>query len=310
MMGFGLFMGVIFPPFVVVLGMPAASAFSPVFAASCIAAGLCVGAINWVLARQIVGRQLVILSDRMNAVSLEVEKVSQADEWWHANPARWHISVESEDILGQPAMAFDRLVEALARSLRYENAGRSFAEILVNASNLDGLAGSALDCLLLETHAPGGAIVSRVDSGMYVLAMHGLESVEEVQRCELVAQALASGESAGKTGECHARLADRKTEVREIYAAPFLYGGEVRGAMLLAESGSIDTYARAVADLFARDFGLAVATLIDSYVRRADESNRRELENEAALEAELEAELSAIPVIAVRPRAARALLGR
>ena len=291
MMGFGLFMGVIFPPFVVVLGMPQDNAFSPVFAGSCIAAGLCVGAFNWVLARQIVGRQLVILSDRMNEVSLEVEKVSQADEWWQANPDHWRIAVESEDILGRPALAFDRLVEALARSLRYENAGRSFAEILVNALNLDSLSQAALECLLLETHAPGGAIVSRVDSGVYVLAMEGLERVEDVQHCDLVAQALESGVSAGRTGECHARLADRRTQVHEIYAAPFMYGGEVRGAMLLAESGTIDTYARKIADLFARDFGLAVATLIERYVRRADDSNRRE--------EELEARDAAIPVVAV-----------
>jgi two-component system cell cycle response regulator len=279
MMGFGFLMGVVFPPFVVVLGMPQANAFSPVFAASCIAAGLCVGAINWILARQIVGRQLVILSDRMNEVSLEVEKVSQADEWWQADPAHWTIEVESEDILGQPALAFDRLVEALARSLRYENAGRSFAEILVNAMNLDVLARSALEFLLHETHAPGGAIVTRVDSGMFVLAMEGLESVEDVKHCDLVAQALNSGESAGRTGECHARFADRRTEVHEIYAAPFLYGGQVRGAMLLAESGTIDTYARKIADLFARDFGLAVATLIERYVRRADDSDRREADD-------------------------------
>ena len=280
MMGFGFFMGVIFPPFVVVLGMPQGNAFSPVFAGSCIAAGLCVGAINWVLARQIVGRQLVILSDRMNEVSLEVEKVTQADDWWEADPAHWRIEVESEDVLGRPALAFDRLVEALARSLRYENAGRSFAEILVNAMNLDSLSRAALEFLLLETHAPGGAIVSRIDGGVYVLAMEGLERVEDVQRCDLVAQALASGESAGRTGECHARLADRKTEVHEIYAAPFLYGGEVRGAMLLAESGTIDMYARKIADLFARDFGLAVATLIERYVRRAADSNQREAEIE------------------------------
>jgi hypothetical protein len=279
MMGFGFLMGIVFPPFVVLLGMPQDNAFSPVFAGSCIAAGLCVGAINWLLARQIVGRQLVILSDRMNEVSLEVEKVSQADEWWQANPAHWRIEIESKDILGQPALAFDRLVEALARSLRYENAGRSFAEILVNALNLDSLARSALECLLLETHAPGGAIVSRVDSGVYVLAMDGLESVQDVQRCDLVAQALESGESAGRTGECHAMLADGKTEVCEIYAAPFLYGGEVRGAMLLAESGAIDTYARKIADLFARDFGLAVATLIERYVRRVDDSGRYQLES-------------------------------
>ena len=54
--------------------------------------------------------------------------------------------------------------------------------------------------------------------------------------------------------------------------------------MLLAESGAIDTYARSIADLFARDFGLAVATLIERYVLRSDAMH--------------EAEPTAIPVIA------------
>ncbi len=261
MVGFGLFMGLIFPPFVVLLGMPAANAFTLLFAGSCIAAGLCVGAINWLAARRIVGHHLTVLSNKMDQVGLEVDKIIVDDEWWHADPARWYIPVESDDILGRPVKAFDRLVQALARSLRYENAGRSFAEILVMSSDLGDLSRSALECLLLETHAPGGAIVSRTASGMTVLAMRGIDSVDSVQRCDLALEVLESGMPAGRSGECHAYLADRATEVKEIYAAPFLYGGEVRGAMLLAESNAISPYARAVTDLFARDIGLAVATL-------------------------------------------------
>jgi two-component system cell cycle response regulator len=265
MMGFGLIMGLIFPPFVVLLGMPEASAFTPLFAGSCIAAGLCVGAINWLLARRIVGKQLLTLCDRMNEVSLEVEKVSQADEWWHANPARWLIAVDSDDVLGRPAQSFDRLVEALARSLRYQNAGRSFAEILVMSSSLKELARSALDCLMLETHAPAGAIVSKAGPGMRVLSMHGIDSSEMVEQCDIVVRALQSGESTGRQGDCHAWLADKKTEIHEVYAAPFLYGGEVRGALLLAETTSIDSYARSIADLFARDIGLAIANLAETH---------------------------------------------
>ena len=152
MVGFGVLMGVIFPPFVVVLGMPTSNAFSPLFAGACIGAGLCVGAINWLLAHRIVGQRLRILSNRMDQVSLEVDKVSQADEWWHADPARWRLEVDSKDIFGTTAIAFDRLIEVLARSLRYQNAGQSFAEVLVTSATVDGLARSALDCLLLETH--------------------------------------------------------------------------------------------------------------------------------------------------------------
>ncbi|HEX7490523.1 MAG TPA: hypothetical protein VF337_02340 [Candidatus Limnocylindrales bacterium] len=50
----------------------------------------------------------------------------------------------------------------------------------------------------------------------------------------------------------------------------------------MGESGAIDTYARKIADLFARDFGLAVATLIERYVRRVDDTVRYQLDRDDA----------------------------
>ena len=259
MIGFGLLMGIVFPPFVVVLGMPADSAFTPLFMGACVAAGLCVGAINWILARVIVGRRLQLLTNRMNDVSLEVDKQSRADALWHSDPARWHIEVDSEDVLGRSAAAFDRLVDVLARSLRYQNAGRSFAEILVGAKSLDGLATAALDCLLLESGADAGAIVTRTTSGLDVPALRGISSTETVLQCETLARALRSGSAAGELGPCDLEPAPGKGRVEEVLAIPFLHGGEVGGAMVLASTKPLSDYARLVTDLFASDFGEAVA---------------------------------------------------
>lgn len=261
MIGLGLLAGVIFPPFVVVLGMPAANAFTPLFAAACLAAGLCVGALNWVLARRVVGRRLELLTSRMNEVSLEVEKASQADEWWHADPARWRIGVDSEDILGATAGAFDRLVEVLARSLRYQKAGHAFAEIMVSESSVEELSRAALDCLLLEAGAEAGAIVTVDSAGRYVRAFRGVAGPEPVLQCDLLVDALGSGRPAGRIGHCDVALASGRQPVDEIYVTPFLYGGEVRGAMLLAATKPVGAYARSVAELFARDFGVAIANL-------------------------------------------------
>lgn len=261
MLGFGLLMGVIFPPFVVVLGMPAANAFSLLFAGACIAAGLCVGGINWLLARRIVGRRLEVLTSRMNEVSLEVEKASQADEWWHADPARWRIAVDSEDIIGATAEAFDRLVEVLARSLRYQNAGRAFAEIIASESSVDDLSGAALDCLLMESGAEAGAIVTCGSGGLRVRALRGVADPDLVLQCETLVQALGDGKPAGQVGHCAVELAGPRRVVEEVYATPFLYGGEVRGAMLLAATKPVGSYGRSVAELFSRDLGAVIANL-------------------------------------------------
>jgi two-component system, cell cycle response regulator len=259
MMGFGLLMGIVFPPFVVLLGMPAENAFSPLFMGACIAAGLCVGAMNWILARVVVGRRFQVLTDRMNDVSLEVDKLSQADALWHSDPARWRIPVDSEDVLGRTAAAFNRLSEVLARSLRYQNAGRSFAEILVGASSLEGLTSAALDCLILESGADCGAVVTKGASGLSVPATRGLASPETVLNCRTLVRALQSGEPADEAGLCDLETTGTKGRVTEVLATPFLFGGEVRGAMLLASTRPLTPYARLVTDLFAGEIGVAVA---------------------------------------------------
>jgi two-component system, cell cycle response regulator len=259
MMGFGLLMGIVFPPFVVLLGMPAANAFSPLFMGACIAAGLCVGAMNWTLARVVVGRRFQVLTDRMNDVSLEVDKLSQADALWNSNPSRWLIPVDSEDVLGRTAAAFNRLAEVLARSLRYQNAGRSFAEILVGASSLEGLANAALDCLIMESGADFGAIVTKDDLGLDVPALRGIASADSVLSCRALLHSLQTGEPDGVVGLCDLETAGAKGRVAEVLATPFMFGGEVRGAMLLASTKPLSAYARLVTDLFAGEIGVAVA---------------------------------------------------
>lgn len=62
MAGFGLLIGLIFPPFCLVLGLPAERVISPLFFGSTLIAGAIVGAANHALARLIVGRRLQALA--------------------------------------------------------------------------------------------------------------------------------------------------------------------------------------------------------------------------------------------------------
>jgi two-component system cell cycle response regulator len=75
MIGFGLFIGVVFPFFMLVLGIPKTYVNTIIFKASCIIAGVIVGAINILLVRVIVGSRIAKISEKMRFIG---DKINQA----------------------------------------------------------------------------------------------------------------------------------------------------------------------------------------------------------------------------------------
>ena len=65
MIGFGLLIGIIFPFFMLLLGVPRAIVFSSLFLASCVIAGVLVGFVNIVLTSVTVKRKLSLLTEKM-----------------------------------------------------------------------------------------------------------------------------------------------------------------------------------------------------------------------------------------------------
>lgn len=68
MIGLGLFMGVIFPFFSVMMGIAKEQALTLTFFLGCMAAGFIVGGINIWLARMVVGTKLRLLANQMKLV--------------------------------------------------------------------------------------------------------------------------------------------------------------------------------------------------------------------------------------------------
>jgi H+/Cl- antiporter ClcA len=69
MMGFGFAIGVVFPFFMMLLGMPTSYTMQPWFFLVCIIAGLIVGAVNILLAKSVVGSRLHLIADKMKRIS-------------------------------------------------------------------------------------------------------------------------------------------------------------------------------------------------------------------------------------------------
>jgi PAS domain S-box-containing protein len=127
MVGFGLAVGLVFPPFAGALGVPAAYAERTWFRAACLIAGFLVGAASYAICRWVVGGRLAVLSTHLRGVAEAVAQASRTGDWSAPNSAR--IRVDSDDQIGKTAQAFNSLLDAL-------EAGQHFRSLVRNASDV------------------------------------------------------------------------------------------------------------------------------------------------------------------------------
>src|SRR3954467_9563809 len=124
MVGLGLVMGVIFPPFVVLLGVPDAIAGRPIFRLACLLAGFMVGAMNYALVKGVVGGRLTLLGGHLRSATASITSATNSGDWSEAVFER--ITVDSHDQIGEAGLAFNSLLRAvegreeLEERLRYQ----------------------------------------------------------------------------------------------------------------------------------------------------------------------------------------------
>jgi two-component system, cell cycle response regulator len=261
MMGFGLLIGLIFPPFCLLLGLPAAQVMAPVFFLSTVAAGLVVGAVNFGLSRLVVGRRLRLLAERMQTVEQQLTEAVFSHDWRSCDPERCALPVDSADEVGASAGAFNRLIGTLARSHVVENALRDFSAVLSSEFELEGLGSAALDGLLRHTSAAAGAIlVARADT-MEPLASHGLRAADDLARNDHVRRVLRLGRTEQLRVDAPDLIIDSLLvgqAAREILVAPVTFQSVPLGVIVLATPGKFDPDGVALVEQFRVDLGLAM----------------------------------------------------
>jgi hypothetical protein len=104
MVGFGLLIGLGFPFFVLLLGVPVDKAISPGFFGACLGAGALAGCLNFLLARVIVGSRVRLLAERMRTVGEELREMAYSDDLGSCTPTNCFIVVDSETRSGTAPM--------------------------------------------------------------------------------------------------------------------------------------------------------------------------------------------------------------
>ncbi len=262
MTGVGLLIGLAFPPFCVVLGLPAGRVLAPDFLVATIAAGLVVGAVNYGLARLVVGSRLGLLAERMGSVEAQLAAAVFSQDWSDCDPERCALPVDSDDEVGASAAAFDRLIGTLARSHAIASAMRDFGTVLSGAFELDELAERALDSLLRHTGAAAGALLVVRDDRLEPLASAGLRGTETLPASDHVRRALRTDRIARlAVGASEGVVVDSLLvgqAAREILVVPVSFKSVPLALVVLAAVEGFDPDGVGLLEHFRADLGLAV----------------------------------------------------
>ncbi len=95
MVGFGIFIGIVFPYFMLIVGVSSTIALSWWFRTACILAGLFVGGVNIILARRVVGNRLLLLAEHMVGIEGSLKAISGKNEAFDCSSMKCHIPVDS-----------------------------------------------------------------------------------------------------------------------------------------------------------------------------------------------------------------------
>jgi len=113
MIALGLATGIVFPFFVVAMGVDPAQALTVRFFAATVAAGLMVGGANFLLCRLVVGERVRLLSVRMRMVGETIQAATALGDWSAFDAEQCRLPLDSDDDLGDSARACNQLVDAV-----------------------------------------------------------------------------------------------------------------------------------------------------------------------------------------------------
>ena len=261
MMGFGLAIGLVFPPFCLVLGLPAASVLTPTFFVSTLVAGLAVGAVNFALARLVVGRRLRQLASAMTSVEAQIESAVYTQDWRGCDPEQCALVVDSDDEAGATARAFNSLVRTLAQSHAVETAMRDFSGLLSREFELERLGSAALEGLLRHTGSDAGVMLVVRDDELVPLASHGIRAPEGLASNDHVRRAIRLGHLERLRVGASELIVDSilvGVAAREILVAPVVFKSVPLGVIVLATGGEFERGAIELLEHFRADLGLAI----------------------------------------------------
>ena len=261
MIGVGVIIGAVFPPMLVVFGVPREIVLTPFFFGICLLAGIMVGGINIRLMRVVVMPRLRALVDGMHMIESVVEQATYTGDWTDCDPESCQLPVDSNDVIGESAAAFNRLIRVLQHSHEVEERVGDFSKTMTSQLELGPLCNGALSGFIAATKSSAGAIVADVGGELSVLASFGIVGAESLTENDHVRLALNTQEPVyielPEGLAVNAGLVE--FQPREVAFMPLIVHSAATGVVVLAGSTAFERDSRSLSQIFARTFVMALS---------------------------------------------------
>ncbi len=188
MIAFGLGIGIVFPFFVMLLGVSNEIALSPLFFFLCILAGLAVGAFNFFISKIVVGKRLRILAKHMNKVENKISDSMGSSIIQDCVNDECYIEVDSNDEIGESAHSFNELIMTLSGFMKTEKEVKEFNQILSTQIELEVLARKAVDKLLEHMNSDAGCLIIEQNGELVPVSSRGIKNPEKLINNDLITE--------------------------------------------------------------------------------------------------------------------------
>jgi len=185
---FGLGVGTLFPLFAS-WALGSSEAMTTHFFAMCIGAGLSVGAVNFMLFRVVVSREMRRVVDGMAHIN---ESVALAEGTGRECSDECMIPVTSDDLIGEMATAFNGMAGAIGRRISIESATRELLTELSRTMDLEIVTDRILKSLAGIYRANAGVLYADTGSHLELMQTFGVDVTDELPQVLDASQGLTS----------------------------------------------------------------------------------------------------------------------
>lgn len=260
MIGFGIIIGISFPIFTTLLGVPKEISFSSLFFTACVLAGFLVGLTNYILTRLTVGKKLNSFIDKMIVANQHVitfENKATIDE---LDVNYYLINDESDDEFGQCAAAFNSLTESSLKALHLQKVHRDFIKRLSENLELESLSMYAIESLMQYTDATAGALFIEKDGELICTKCFGITSTETILENPILLDVLRTGKRGVYSFPENVKLDGVITTFTpsQLMLEPIIYNGIITGVILLATATELNFDFIEELDIFVSSLSLVL----------------------------------------------------
>ncbi|MCK5130174.1 MAG: GGDEF domain-containing protein [Clostridiales bacterium] len=260
MMGFGLFVGVLFPFIVVLLGGSPDTTYRFSFIFVSIVAGLVVGVVNILFARLFIERKISKLSVYMNSVNEKLSSSTILKNDLEADHEECMVCDDSTDKIGESTRAFNSLLDTLCLQLNKNKRIRDFSNLLNSDLELNTITNKALRQLIDSIGAKGGALAVEEKGELNLIATYHMINAEQILESKIPWETLKNSKRQYLHIPEHVKIDGLLATYRPSHTLvePIIYKDILLGIIILSNDTAFEDSGLEHIEMLINNLGMAI----------------------------------------------------